>query len=203
MPLPNPLVAGKVPIAAGGLAPVGAAAAPAGGAAPVVAGADTFPFGMQTQTEGNWCWAATATSVSLHYDPTSAWSQCSLANAILALPTGTNCCVTGTDPACNVPWYLDRALGATSNLHDVRSGTVGFSDLPTLVAARSPLGVRVEWATGGGHFVVLHGWEKTPSGDEFIDVADPLFGSSTVPYADFVARYRTNGSWTHSYWTKS
>ena len=102
-----------------------------------------------------------------------------------------------------MPWYLDRALNATSNLFDVRTGVVSFADLTGLIASRNPLGARIGWTGGGGHFVVLHGWKKTTTGDEFVDVADPDLGSSTILYNDFVSRYRTVGSWTHSYWTQA
>ncbi|MEX2552467.1 MAG: hypothetical protein WD627_05655 [Actinomycetota bacterium] len=36
----------------------------------------TLPFDMQLQTQSNWCWAATAASVSLYYWPWSGWTQC-------------------------------------------------------------------------------------------------------------------------------
>jgi hypothetical protein len=101
-----------------------------------------------------------------------------------------------------VPWYLDKALSETKNLLDVRSGVVSFSDLTSLVHAANPLCARIGWVGGGGHFVILHGWVKTPAGGEFVEVADSLFGPNTVPYGDFVSRYRTTGSWTHSYWTQ-
>src|SRR5262249_52700326 len=81
MPLPSSLVTGKKPVTAGGLAPVGAAAAPPGGAAAVAPGADAMPFLMQIQLQDNWCWAATATSVSHFYNSASAWSQIALAKA--------------------------------------------------------------------------------------------------------------------------
>jgi hypothetical protein len=160
---------------------------------------------MQIQSEDNWCWAAAAASVSLFYDWGSQWTQCRVANSILPRSPGVDCCAgaSGAVPsACDVPWYLDKALAATSNLLDVRSGAVGFPDLAQLIQTGNPLGVRIQWNGGGGHFVVLHGWSKTTSGDEFVDVADPFHGSSTIPYGDFAARYRSIGSWTHSYWTK-
>ena len=201
MPLPPSLVSGKTRITGGGLAPVGVAMAPAGGAAPVAVGGASLAFTMHVQEQDNWCWAATAMSVSLFYNSGSSWTQCTVANQILSLPTGVGCCPNGSIPACDVPWYLDRALAATSNLLDVRSGTVGFSDLAALIGSANPLGARIAWSGGGGHFVVLHGWKKTTVG-EFVDVADPFNGStSQVRYSDFLSSYRSTGSWTHSYWT--
>ena len=49
----------------------------------------TLPFTMQVQTQSNWCWAATATSVSLFYTSSSTWTQCTVANGELNL---TDCC---------------------------------------------------------------------------------------------------------------
>lgn len=204
MPLPKSLLTGSPVTPSGGLSPTTAAAAPAGGALAVGSGKGGYPFAMQTQTEDNWCWAAVAASTSLHYNSFSGWTQCRVANSILYRPTGVDCCASGSDPECDVEWYLDKALTATSNLLDVRVGAVGFTDLTHLLNADRPLAARVEWAGGGGHFVVFHQWEKTASGMEFVIVAVPYYGGRTVPYNDCVHRYpatgRTTGMWTHSYW---
>jgi hypothetical protein len=207
MPLPKALHAGSPVLPSGGLAPLIAPAAPAGGAAAVAPGKGGYPFAMQTQTEDNWCWAAVATSTSLHYDLSSPWTQCGLANSILPLPSGVDCCISGAaPPQCDVEWYLDKALTATSNLLEVRAGTVGFAKLTALLDGDRPLAIRIEWAGGGGHFVVFHQWEKTASGTEFVVVADPFYGGRTLLYNDCVHRYpatrATTGKWTHSYWTQ-
>jgi hypothetical protein len=206
MPLPKALLVGSPVVPSGGLAPSTAAAAPSGGSAAVTPGKGGLPFTMQTQNQDNWCWAAVATSTSLHYNLSSGWTQCEVANNILPRPSGVDCCASGSDPECDVEWYLDKGLTATSNLLDVRAGIVGFPDLTVLFNDDRPLAARVEWAGGGGHFVVLHQWEKTASGTEFVVVADPYYGGRTVPYNDCVNRYpatgTTNGTWTHSYWTK-
>ncbi len=206
MPLPKALLVGSPVVPSGGLAPATAAAAPSGGSAAVTPGKGGRPFTMQKQNQDNWCWAAVATSTSLHYNLSSEWTQCQVANNILPRPSGVDCCASGSDPECDVEWYLERALTATSNLLDVRAGVVGFLDLTVLFNGDRPLAARVEWAGGGGHFVVLHQWEKTASGTEFVLVADPYYGGRTVPYNDCVNRYpatgTTNGTWTHSYWTK-
>jgi Papain-like cysteine protease AvrRpt2 len=204
MPLPKALLAGSPVVPSGGLAPMTAAAAPAGGAVAVASGKGGYPFAMQTQTQNNWCWAAVATSISLHFDSSSGWTQCRVANKILSRPRGVDCCVSGSDPECDVDWYLDKALTTTCNLLDVRAG--GFADLTLMLNGDRPLAARVEWDGGGGHFVLFHQWEKTASGMEFLVVADPSYGGRTVPYNDCVHRYpatgTTTGIWTHSYWTQ-
>src|SRR6266513_228265 len=69
-------------------------------------------FAMQAQTQSNWCWAATSTSVSLYYWSRSGWTQCRVANAELGL---AGCCMDPVPGQCNVPWFLDRALTRTNN----------------------------------------------------------------------------------------
>ena len=146
MPLPKALLLGSPVVPSGGLAPTTAAAAPAGGNATVTPGKGGLPFTMQTQIQDNWCWAAVATSTSLHYNFSSGWTQCKVANKILARPSGVDCCASGSDPECDVEWCLDKALTETSNLHDVRAGAVGFPELTALLDGDRPLAARVEWA---------------------------------------------------------
>lgn len=202
MPAPRSLVVGKIPIVAGGLAPVGAAPSPLGGAGATGPGLGQIPFFMQVQLHDNWCWAATAVSVSVFFNSASKWTQCLIANNTLSLASGVDCCNDGSHPDCDRPWYLDRALSSTSNLNDVRSGSVGFAEIVTVIGDWKPLGVRVGWIGGGGHFIIIRGWTKTSAGDEFVHVSDPFYGSSTVLYVDFVGRYRSLGTWTHTYWTQ-
>src|SRR4051794_1237702 len=65
-------------------------------------------FNMQHQVQDQWCWAATAASVSLFYNRTSTWTQCLVAAQIM----GTTCCVALAP--CNKPWYLNDALSVTN-----------------------------------------------------------------------------------------
>jgi hypothetical protein len=184
----------------GGLAPTAAPSpvsmAPLGGAVPLV---DSFAFVMQPQMQTNWCWAAVSTSVSHYYNATSVWTQCSVANSELGQ---SSCCVDGSTPACNVPWYLDRALTLTGNFRSLSNSPEPFANVQSLVNAREPLGVRIGWSGGGGHFVALHGY-ATIGTDQFVDVEDPIYGASTVRYVDFCTSYQATGTWTHSYRTQS
>lgn len=160
---------------------------------------------MQSQAQDNWCWAAVATSISLYYDSASGWTQCKVANAVLPRPSGVDCCTLSSNPDCDVDWYLDDALKATSNLFEVRAGAVPFPELTALLNGNRPLAVRIEWNGSGGHFVVFHEWQTTASDMEFVVVADPYHGERIVPYNDCVDRYpatgATTGTWSHSYWT--
>jgi Papain-like cysteine protease AvrRpt2 len=157
-------------------------------------------FAMQHQLQTSWCWSAVSTSVSHFYNPASAWTQCSLANAELGQ---TTCCADGSTAACSRDWYLDRALSRVGNLQSWASGAVALSDVEHEVNAGRPLGVRIGWDGGGGHFVVLAGYDDPGTGPGFVSVDDPWYGPSRMSYSAFRNTYQGTGAWTHTYYTRS
>lgn len=156
-------------------------------------------FTMQHQQQTQWCWAAVSTSVSLYYDTSSTWTQCTVVNAELGQ---TTCCQNGSTSACNQPWYLDLALQRTGNLDAFAGGTTSFADLRTEIDAGQPLGARIGWSGGGGHFAVIEGYKPGP-GDQRVAIDDPWYGASDLTYNTFATSYQGSGSWTHSYTTES
>jgi len=156
-------------------------------------------FTMQHQQQTQWCWAAVSTSVSLYYDTSSTWTQCTVVNAELGQ---TTCCQNGSTSACNQPWYLDLALQRTGNLDAVSGGTTSFADVRTQIDAGRLLGARIGWSGGGGHFAVIEGYKPGP-GDQRVAVDDPWYGASDITYNTFASSYQGTGSWTHSYTTES
>ncbi|MGY1698979.1 papain-like cysteine protease family protein [Geodermatophilus sp. SYSU D00766] len=154
-------------------------------------------FTMQAQTESNWCWAATSRSVSHFYWFLSPWTQCRVANAELAR---TDCCGSPAPTPCNVPWYLDRALTRTRNFVRI-TGPVAFSVVRAEIDAGRPVGARIGWSGGGGHFMCIYGY-STVLGQEYVDIDDPIYGKSHLTVADFSTNYQGSGTWTHTYFTK-
>lgn len=154
-------------------------------------------FTMQAQTQSNWCWAATATSVSHFYWFWSTWTQCRVAGAELGR---TDCCGSPVPGPCNVPWYLDRALTRTRNFVSM-SGPATFAAVRAEIDAGRPVGARIGWSGGGGHFMCIYGY-STYLGRQFFDIDDPIYGKSHLSVDDFSNRYRGSGSWTHTYYTK-
>jgi len=152
---------------------------------------------MQHQLQTNWCWAAVATSVSLFYNPGSGWVQCTLVNSELEQFA---CCRNGSSSTCNKPWYLNRALMRTGSLESFKSGTINYTTLKQKIDNRLVIGVRIGWSGGGGHVVILDGYNT--NGGDFLSVRDPWYGSSTYTYSSFRSRYQGGGSWTHTYYTK-
>jgi hypothetical protein len=174
-------------------------AAPTGGGA---TGTQKLGLSVASQQQTNWCWAAVAASVSSYYDAASAWSQCSVANS--SLPR-SDCCGQGAaDPTkCNRAWCLGKALNSTSNLAQMLSRRLSLAEIRTDLARNSPVGSRVEWPGGGGHFQVIIGWLVSDDGTEYIDVSDPWYEDSQVAFSEFAESYQLRGEWTHSYLTKS
>ena len=142
---------------------------------------------MQAQTQSNWCWAATSTSVNRFYF-TSTWTQCRVANAELGL---SGCCNSPVPSACNVPWYLDRALTRTGNFVSME-GPISFDRVKAEIDAGRPVGVRVGWSGGGGHFLIIEGYSRVGA-STFFDLDDPIYGESTLTVDDFSTNYQGSG----------
>lgn len=163
---------------------------PPGGAATGV----TLAFLMERQIKDQWCWAATAKSVSIFYNNGSTWTQCLVAAATLQ----QQCCQA--PQPCNKPWYLTEALTKTGNF--VRyDNPLSFSDLQNELSTGRPIGCRIGWADGKGHFVVIHGC-RTDQGINYLRIDDPSAGKSETTENGFRTAYLGTGSWTHSFITK-
>jgi hypothetical protein len=150
-------------------------------------------FTMEQQTQTNWCWSAVATSVAQFYDSASGWTQCTLA----AVELGRDCCLA--PGPCNKDWFLDSALTRTGNLQAFVGGPQTLQTIQQEVDVDRPLGARIQWSGGGGHFVVITGYDEVSS---LVTVEDPLnAGPVTLDYDAFVSSYEGLGSWSHSYFT--
>ena len=159
---------------------------------------DELYFSMQHQQQSNWCWAATATSVGLFYEPASGWTQCTVANDELGR---TDCCGSGASGACNVYGFLNQALTVVGRLDHYGSGVASVAQIETEVTFARPLGIRVAWSGGGAHFLCIMG-QYNVGGVDYVTVDDPIYGRSNVPYTTLQTAYQGTGSWTHTYYTK-
>jgi hypothetical protein len=155
-------------------------------------------FDMQAQTQSNWCWAATATSVSHFYWFLSGWTQCAVANGELGR---VDCCDATVPSECNVPWYLDGALTRTENFVSV-TGPATFEQVRDEIDAGRPVGARIGWSGGGGHFMAIYGYSLVGR-TTYFDIDDPIYGKSHLSVSDFSSSYQGSGTWTHTYFTKS
>jgi len=159
-------------------------------------------FSMQPQQQSNWCWAATATSMALFYDPASSWTQCSVADGVTGY---SDCCTTtGAGGHCNVPMALEEALTKVGHLDHYNSefdSLTTIAQIETEMTAARPLGIRF-WSEGGGaHFLCIRGHNNV-DGVNYVSVDDPIYGRSDVAYSTLKTTYHGTGLWTHTYYTK-
>jgi papain like cysteine protease AvrRpt2 len=158
-------------------------------------------FTMQHQEQTQWCWSATGTSVALYYNGASGWTQCTLVNAELGR---TDCCSNPSSASCNVPGTLSTVLTRVGHLASFTGSSTSFADLRTEIDNGRPLGVRIGWSGGGGHFNVLscYTWNARLR-LQSVEVEDPWYGTSVWDYDVFRTAYQGSGSWTHSYKTQA
>lgn len=155
-------------------------------------------FVMQQQAQTNWCWAAVSSSVAAFYNAASTWTQCKIVNPEMGQ---ADCCTNGSSSPCNQPWYLDKALTRVGHFASITAGAKTTAQIDTILGNNTPLGVRVGWAGGGGHFLALSG-RYTSGTTDYVTAVDPWYGKSEVVYNTFKTQYQGSGTWTHSYQTK-
>ncbi len=153
-------------------------------------------FSMQPQKETEWCWAAVSTSVSLFYEQTSAWTQCTVVNSQLGQ---TTCCTQGSSTTCNVASYLTPALQLVGHLAHDFGRALSMAEIAVEIDAGRPVALCIDWTGGGGHFVVIDGYDETAG---TVDIKDSLFGASTEPLSQFPASYQGGGTWSWTYLTR-
>ncbi|HEX4166623.1 MAG TPA: papain-like cysteine protease family protein [Bryobacteraceae bacterium] len=161
-------------------------------------------FTIETQKELNWCWAAVATTVGLYYESTKQLQQCQVAQTVTGI---ANCC--SGEAACDQFGALDVALTAVNSIlpatlnNQIRPGKVlKFAAVQAEIDAGRPVGVRIQWYgedPNAGHFVIISGYAIEASGEKWVDVSDPYYEDSTVPYDQFVSAYLEAGSWSDTY----
>ena len=163
---------------------------------------------MQEQLAPEWCWAAVAASLHDFYaKPGSPTRQCSVVNTVLTPTTrgGADACTVPVPSSCNKPWSLTPALDALSVGRDEVAGEALLGDLVAQLAAGRPVCVLLSWhyttehPSGGGHFVVLHGYGPSSGGaPRFVAIGDPLYGSTVMDLADFPTSYHGGAVWAQT-----
>jgi hypothetical protein len=156
-------------------------------------------FKMEKQEKDNWCWAATAKSVSHFYKHDSSWTQCRIAQQ--AFPDKH--CPCAAPDSCDKQWYLEHALSTTSNF-SCYTDPLTFDAIENELEGGRVIGARTEWIDWGvrrGHFVVIYGCWRTAAGGKYLKIRDPFYVESESDIAGFSTSYRTSGKWTHSYLT--
>jgi hypothetical protein len=176
------------------------------GVAVLTGDSQSLAFNMQHQQTSMWCWDASTVSVAAFYDPSTAWTQCSLANSWLGR---NDCCPAGVAPSDNtVPAgciqgsWPDGPLTRVGHLDGTTNGVLTPAGVGVEIGDSEPIVVDIRWANGGGHIVVLRG-RFLAGMREYLHVSDPANGDSDVSYSSFLNSYLGSGTWTHTYTTKA
>jgi Flp pilus assembly protein TadD len=154
------------------------------------------PFQIIKQTEGEWCWAAVGASIKNYFSPgTPPLRDCDVANA--AFSTTGLCGPTPVPERFDTGQLLQDVLQGNLQASGVKADTVlSFEEIQTQIAASTPVCARIVWSGEfGGHFVVIHGWGISASGDRWVDVADPFYPNSTVLYESLVSSGCASNLW--------
>jgi len=153
-------------------------------------------FKIQTQEQLNWCWAAVGVSIDKYFSPQSTRTQCQLAGQVL----GGDCC--SNSDSCDLAEGLEDALNVTGTLKQARGGiALDFDDIRQEIEAGRPVCARIGWQPDEtrGHFVVIRGYSVSSAGEPWVDIADPYYLDSTIPYDEFVNAYLDAGVWTDTF----
>jgi hypothetical protein len=162
--------------------------------------ANSYPMVDQIHTE--WCWAAVGISIELYFSPGSPLKQCELAQAILKKD---GCCDERLPSTLNVPAQLEDVLSYLDALQQTMVRPLAFSDIYTQIVGKClPICVEIQWfgLVPTGHYVVVCGCPVTVSGEPWVDIADPFYGFSTIPYDQFVNSYLNAGEWAYTFLVK-
>ncbi len=153
----------------------------------------------QHQQQTEWCWAATTVSISLYYNPASTWKQCSLVNQAFSQ---TTCCTDGSTPQCNQGWWPNLSLPITGNLSSYTNTSEPLSTVIKEINAGRPISIAIWWTGGGGHSIVIDGYDNCDIFAPTIDIQDPWYGHSTQDFNSFPSKYNGGATWGNTYFTK-
>ena len=182
----------------------------------VAAGQSVVPnVSMIGQQLSNWCWSAVTQTVQ-------GWAHNALDQADIATDhithNGRAASCSPPDPdsmnngdcaaadacqaLCNDPHILSVVLGENGRLAGfiTQAARPTFQQLVDELNAQRPAPCRVQWSTGGGHFIVVFGWTVDATGAQLVHVLDPERADpgqpvpeKIMPFDDFVSAYDLSG----------
>jgi hypothetical protein len=157
----------------------------------------TARVAMQQQDQGQWCWAAVASSMAAFYGR-GVPQQCAIASALL--DGGIfDCCAHAREPFCDRRYVLELAL---AHVHVQVQGPIppiAFDQLVHEIGTGRPVAIGVDLGGGSGHFAVIDSCEPST---RTVQVQDPLLGPSELLDFDFLTvSYRNLGPWLTAYLT--
>jgi hypothetical protein len=164
-------------------------------------------FDLQRQQQSNWCWAAVTTSLLNFFNEEHTHTQCQVVQQCLSLLSDfdsarTDCVQHSRSKACNRTFKLPDALDEMDLLFSRCNYSLTLDEVREQIHAGVPVGVRIGWRGGGGHFVLITAVFDDLEGEmqSWLRISDPLDqAASYITWQTLKNRYKGSGRWTHSY----
>ena len=163
----------------------------------------TLAFSIQSQAANNWCWLAAASSVA-DFFATGPRTQCSLAQQLLTLPPGTQCCANAVPASCDQPGYPSTALAQVGHSQGSYTPLAPFVDIENEINNGNPVVLRLVYTGSGLSHVVVVVDAFARGAHQFLIVDDPDPrgpGRTQVMYSSSVYR-GASFSWGRTYYTQ-
>lgn len=126
-------------------------------------------------------------------------AQCSMANSAFEHDDG-RCCIDGGRADCDLPLKVRKISSEWDRYgkHAIFSdGTLTEADTIEALEQGSPVEIGILWNGGGGHAVLIVGYE-IEDGVSLFTVFDPLEGTFIGGYDDVMTAFGS-GAWTWSW----
>ncbi|TVX88264.1 papain-like cysteine protease family protein [Paenibacillus agilis] len=138
------------------------------------------------QEQSLWCWAGASASILKYYGKHV--SQCDIAKAVKGTSTCSDVSASAQETQNGLVQY-----GISSWMYD---GALTYTDVKTQIDNGSrPVYVSWQWSTGGGHVVVIYGYDSV-GGNDMLNYMDPLVGRKTsMRYTEFKGGSSYNQTW--------
>ncbi len=155
------------------------------------------------QEETNWCWAGSSYMVLGYTRSITVPTQCAMANWARDKNAwgAANCCTTADSGGaiCNQPnWMYGKAGSLQAILEnwgaksENKASALSWDAVKTAIDDDSPIIMRYGWTGGGGHFIVLYGYDDSAN----VLIHDPWNGTKTITHASAVSA--PDHTWTHT-----
>jgi hypothetical protein len=154
-------------------------------------------FSLERQILSCWCWAAIAASLGRFYKNCFLTQQ-QIVSKLLNIPLDELSMVDHIHSG-NQQLTLDKSLKFARCYSHWNLGQPSYERILLELTMGHPVCVRIEWLTGGAHYLVIKGANPKR---ELLYLDDSLSGSSIISYQDFPKHYKKiGGVWTETFWT--
>jgi hypothetical protein len=175
-----------------------------GAAALAPATAQQLDVPQVTQQHSEWCWAADANAV-LSYRGVSS-TQCGIANWVSSIGYACTQAPFNWNDKANSPNTLSGTTGISGILWSLGrrdthyyDGSISFGLTAASIDQGDPIVVLWTWPSGGGHFIVVDGYDKRNQALYFVN---PWPGEGPG-YGDYGWMLDGSGSMGTHYWAES